>query len=139
MSTYACRKLRTVLRNVQAVLAIELLVAAQAVEWRVGMEIDPCPRTGKAAAAGDDEEIEGGRPLAEADRAWRRAEEEAAAFVACTAPERRPAIAAWLGEGTRAVYLAVREAAGTMLGDRMLDEDIRKVRERIEGGGLTAT
>src|SRR5947208_759486 len=41
MSTIAARKLRTVLRNVQAVIAIELLVAAQAVEWRVAMEIDP--------------------------------------------------------------------------------------------------
>ncbi|HSK75539.1 MAG TPA: aromatic amino acid lyase, partial [Thermoanaerobaculia bacterium] len=41
MATIAARKLRTVLRNVQAVLAIELLAAAQAVEWRVAMEIDP--------------------------------------------------------------------------------------------------
>jgi histidine ammonia-lyase len=137
MSTYACRKARTVLRNVQAVLAIELLVAAQAVEWRVGMEIDPCPKTGRKLAAGEgDDEIEGGRPLAESERAWRKAEEEAKDFAACTSPERRESIAGWLGDGTRAAYLAVRGVAGTMLGDRMLDEDIRRVRELVEGGSL---
>ncbi|HTQ80419.1 MAG TPA: aromatic amino acid lyase, partial [Thermoanaerobaculia bacterium] len=42
MSTIAGRKLRTVLRNAQAVLAIELFAGAQAAEWRVGMGIDPC-------------------------------------------------------------------------------------------------
>jgi histidine ammonia-lyase len=30
-----------VLRNAQHVIAIELMVAAQAVDWRVGMQIDP--------------------------------------------------------------------------------------------------
>ncbi|HYR28705.1 MAG TPA: histidine ammonia-lyase, partial [Thermoanaerobaculia bacterium] len=34
MSTHAARKLRSVLANVQSVIAIELLTAAQAVEWR---------------------------------------------------------------------------------------------------------
>jgi hypothetical protein len=112
-------------------------VAAQAVEWRVGMEIDPCPKTGGKRAAGEgDDEIEGGRPLAESERAWRKAEEEAKDFAACTAPERRQSIASWLGDGTRAAYLAVRGVAGTMLGDRMLDEDIRRVRGLVEGGSL---
>lgn len=37
MSTHANRKMRDVVANAQAVLAIELLVAAQAVEWRVAM------------------------------------------------------------------------------------------------------
>ena len=41
MSTYAARKMRTVLRNAQNVIAIELMVAAQALDWRVGMAIDP--------------------------------------------------------------------------------------------------
>jgi histidine ammonia-lyase len=41
MSTHAARKMRTVLRNAQHVIAIELMVAAQAVDWRVGMQIDP--------------------------------------------------------------------------------------------------
>jgi len=37
MSTHANRKMRDVVANAQAVLAIERLVAAQAVEWRVAM------------------------------------------------------------------------------------------------------
>ncbi|HYS53251.1 MAG TPA: histidine ammonia-lyase [Thermoanaerobaculia bacterium] len=41
MSTYAARKMRTVLRNAQNVIAIELMVAAQALDWRIGMSIDP--------------------------------------------------------------------------------------------------
>jgi len=41
MSTHAARKMRTVLRNAQNVIAIELMVGAQALDWRVGMSIDP--------------------------------------------------------------------------------------------------
>jgi histidine ammonia-lyase len=41
MSLIAGRKLRTVLGNAQSVLAIELMVAAQAIEWRAGMGRDP--------------------------------------------------------------------------------------------------
>ena len=37
MSTHAARKMRTILGNVQSVIAIELIVAAQAIEWRVAM------------------------------------------------------------------------------------------------------
>ena len=37
MSTHAARKLRTVLRNAQDTLAIELMVCAQAIDWRIGM------------------------------------------------------------------------------------------------------
>src|SRR6185503_12411868 len=61
MGIIAARKLRTVLRNVQAVLAIELRVAVQAVEGRVGMEIDP-----RGAEAGS--------------KTWQEAEEEARRF-----------------------------------------------------------
>ena len=114
MSTIAARKLRTVLRNAQSVLAIELLVAAQAVEWRVGMEIDPRQP----------------RPKASAD--WDQADREAADFEERTRPERRPEIAAMLGEGSRALYLKIREAAPTMLRDRMLEGDIRAVRGVVE-------
>src|SRR5206468_2210242 len=41
MASIAARKLRIVLHNVQAVLAIELLVAAQAIEWRVVVPRNP--------------------------------------------------------------------------------------------------
>jgi histidine ammonia-lyase len=120
MSTIAARKLRTVLRNVQAVLAIELLVAAQAVEWRVAMQLDPRARWAE----------EDGDELLQK----KKAEQEARDFSERTAPERRPAIAVELGEGTRRAYLAVRELAGPMLHDRTLDEDIRAVREAVERG-----
>ncbi|MFP5246147.1 MAG: histidine ammonia-lyase, partial [Thermoanaerobaculia bacterium] len=41
MSTHAARKLRTVLSNVQSILAVELLTSAQAVEWRAVFQYDP--------------------------------------------------------------------------------------------------
>ncbi len=110
MATIAARKLRTVLRNVQAVLAIELLVAAQAVEWRVAMEVDPVkPRPGSPSD-------------------WQQADREAEQFEERTRPERREGIAASLGEGTRRTYLAVRGVAETMVKDRVLEGDIRAVR-----------
>jgi histidine ammonia-lyase len=46
MSTHANRKMRDIVANTQAVLAIEMLVAAQAVEWRVAIvENEPFGRT----------------------------------------------------------------------------------------------
>ena len=123
MSTIAARKLRTVLRNAQAVLAIELLVAAQAIEWRAGLDVDPRPCA---------------RPADPKESAWERAEEEAARFREATAPERRAGIAAKLGRGTRRAYLAVRALAPTMLEDRPLDGDIRAVRGALEGNSFVA-
>ena len=114
MATIAARKLRTVLRNVQAVLAIELLVAAQAVEWRVAMRIDPVqPRSGIPAD-------------------WQQADREAAELEQGVRPAGRAEISAWLGEGTRRAYLRVRELAPTMLKDRVLEGDIRAVRAAVE-------
>ncbi|HWM91069.1 MAG TPA: histidine ammonia-lyase [Thermoanaerobaculia bacterium] len=117
MATIAARKLRTVLRNTQSTLAIELIVAAQAVDWRAGMEIDPR----KSRPAGKDGD-------------WEAAERESDAFADRTRPERREKIAAHLGEGTRRFYLRVRELAPPMLGDRTLDGDIRAVKRAIESG-----
>jgi histidine ammonia-lyase len=119
MSTIACRKLRRVLRNVQAVLSIELMIAAQAVEWRVAMEIDPRP-SGRSAPASS----------------WEEAEREAEDFAARTAPERRAEIAAALGEGTRRLYLQVRERVPTVWADRPLSEDVRILREAVERGAI---
>lgn len=114
MATIAARKLRTVLRNVQAVLAIELLVAAQGVEWRVAMKIDP--RSGKAEAS-----------------TWEEAEQEARDFEERTRSEKRAEIAGELGEGTRRAYLKIREVAPPMLADKTLDGEIRVVRRILEG------
>ncbi|HSF42874.1 MAG TPA: aromatic amino acid lyase [Thermoanaerobaculia bacterium] len=120
MATIAARKLRTVLRNVQAVLAIELLAAAQAVEWRVAMEIDP---RGAGNSAGSN---------------WELSQQEAEEFAERTRPEQRGEIAEKLGQGTRRAYRRVRELAPPMLTDRTLDGDIRSVRAGIEGGSLTS-
>ncbi len=118
MASFAARKARTVLRNVQAVLAIELLVAAQAIEWRVAMEIDPCtPRP----------------PIAPADR-LAAAENEDREFRRRTAAERRPEIAGHLGRGSRGVYLAVRALAPPMYEDRTLDGDLGALRAALEDG-----
>ncbi len=118
MGIIAARKLRTVLRNAQAVLAIELLVAVQAVEWRVAMAIDP-------------------RGEAVRGTGWEEAEEEARQFRERTAPERRDVIAASLGQGTRRVYRKVRDLAPPLLGDdRTLDGDLRAVRWAVERNGL---
>ena len=114
MATIAARKLRTVLRNAQSVLAIELLCAAQAVEWRVAMDRDPA------------------KPPSDTPTDWEQADREAAAFEEGTRPERRPEIAAKLGEGTRRLYLQIRDMAPTMLRDRVLEEDIRAVRGMVE-------
>jgi histidine ammonia-lyase len=114
MATIAARKVRTVLRNAQSVVAIELLVAAQGLEWRVAMDIDPAA------------------PRKNASFDWSQADREAEDFAARTAPERRSEIAASLGEGTRRIYLQVRDAAPTMLRDRMLEGDIRAVRRLVE-------
>jgi len=121
MATFAARKLRTVLRNVQAVLAVELLVAAQAVEWRtMATESDPAgvnnPRQKLSS--------------------WEEAESESARFAAWAIPENRGTIAAWLGEGTRAAYHLIRENVPPMLTDRTLDEDLRRVRAVVERGSI---
>jgi histidine ammonia-lyase len=117
MATFAARKLRTVLRNAQAVLAIELLAAAQAVEWRtMSTEDDPAGVNKPRKALGS----------------WGEGEAEAGRFKAWAAAENRGRIAAWLGEGTRRAYLHVREQAPPMLTDRTLDEDIRNVRAAVE-------
>lgn len=119
MATFAARKLRTVLRNVQAVLAIELLAAAQAVEWRT-MSTEDNP--------------EGVNQPRQPFRAWDDAEAESHKFAAWAAAENRGRIAAWLGDGTRRAYLHVREQTPPMLTDRTLDEDIRAVRAVVEAG-----
>ncbi len=117
MGTIAARKLRTVLRNVQAVLAIELLAAAQGVEWRVGMNLDP---------RGSQKSL-----------SWKEADEEANRFREAVSPERRPAIAEHLGEGTRRAYLKIRELTPPLVADdRTLDGDILAVRTAVERNEL---
>ena len=108
MSTHAARKLRTVISNVQAVLAIELMTSAQAVEWRVSMNLDPNKRAPKLLG------------IEEADQQAVEFEKNVSG--------RSKKIAEQLGEGTRALYLRVLEIAAPVFRDRPLSDDIRKLR-----------
>lgn len=111
MSTHAARKLRTVIANVQSILAIELLTAAQAVEWRAVFNYDPnqpAPR------------------LLDIDDAEAQAKQFEGAVL-----NHANDIAAHLGQGTRELYLRVREAAPPVFYDRPLDDDIRAARRVV--------
>lgn len=122
MSTIAARKLREVLANVQACLAIELMVAAQAVEWRVAVpsRADPNLR-GTIGSA---------KPTIE--RGQRQIEE----FAIAVADDKRSSIADRLGVGTRPAYLAIRGVSPPLTDDRMLADDIRRIRVLFESGRL---
>jgi histidine ammonia-lyase len=126
MASIAARKLRTVLSNVQAVIAVNLLVAAQAVEWRVGMSISPNAPTTKQNEVG-----------AVADK-LEAAEEEHRKFVEAMRPEKRAEIAQNLSTGTRAAYLHVRELVEPLTRDRVLEPDIRQVRKAVADGSMLA-
>jgi len=106
-------------------------VAAQAIDWRVGMRRDPNPHTADTwavAAPGGTARVPGGVVSVSA--------EEADAFAAATRPERRATIAQHLGIGTRAAYLAIRGVAAPLLADRVLEPDIRAVRRILDDGTL---
>jgi histidine ammonia-lyase len=106
MSTHAGRKMRTVLRNAQYVLAIELMVAAQAIDWRIGMSIDPlAPRK---------------------EMSLKDAEEEAQRFEAAAKPG---TIAKGVAPALREFYVRVREVSPPVIGDRALSDDVRRIRD----------
>ena len=111
MSTHAARKLRSVIANVQSILAIELLTAAQAVEWRAAFQYDPNQPAPRLL------EIE-------------HAEAQARQFES-SVRDRAHEIATHLGEGTRELYLRVRNAAPPVFHDRPLDDDIRAARRVV--------
>jgi histidine ammonia-lyase len=108
MSTHAARKLRSVIANVEAVLAIELLCAAQAAEWRVAFSFDPNQRAPQLL--GSDE-----------------AEEQARAFESRVSG-RSEEIAKSLGRGSSDLYLRVRRVASPVFRDRPLSDEIRMLR-----------
>lgn len=117
MATHGARKLRSVLHNVHSVLAIELMVAAAAVEWRVVLGIDPRPV--------------GSPPAVDHHTFLRRARQEAEVFADGVAEEGRPRIAEQLGQGSAAAYRAVRQRCEPMVEDRPLDGDVLALRQLI--------
>ncbi len=110
MSTWAARKSRMVIANAQAVLALELLVVAQALEWRIAFNLDPNAQQPHLT-------IE-------------EAESQARAFTEAVHGRSRE-IAGALGHGTRATYLRIREIVEPVLHDRPLSEDVRKLRASL--------
>ncbi|HEX2831718.1 MAG TPA: histidine ammonia-lyase [Thermoanaerobaculia bacterium] len=111
MSTHAARKLRSVLANVQSILGIELLAAAQAIEWRAVFQYDPnqpAPRL---------------LDLKHAEAQARQFED--------AVKDRAANIATQLGKGTRELYLKVRAVASPVFHDRPLDDDIRAARKLV--------
>ncbi|MEM9557562.1 MAG: aromatic amino acid lyase [Acidobacteriota bacterium] len=133
VATTAARKLRQVTANVEAALAIELMVAAQAIDWRVGMDYPPrAPHPG----------LFGGDPPrgpVHADDGPERVEREARLFVEATRPARRPEIAAALGRGSSAAYRAVRKLVEPMIEDRVLAPDIVTLRRLVASRRLVET
>jgi len=111
MSTHAGRKLRTVLSNVRSVMAIELLTASQAVEWRAVFQYDPNQPAPKLLDV-------------------KNAEAQARQFEDAVR-DRSQNIATQLGHGTRELYLRVREVAHPVFHDRPLDGDIRAARTLV--------
>jgi histidine ammonia-lyase len=104
MSTHAARKMRTILGNAQSVLAIELIVAAQAIDWRVAM-MQGVPEAHNLADV----------------------ETQAAAFEAAVSG-RAADIARFLGHGTAEHYLRIRSLVDPLFADRPLNEAIRRIR-----------
>ncbi len=124
MSALAARKLRDVLNNVEGVLAIELLCAAQAIDWRVGMKRTCAP----SYRSSDD-----GRSSLDA---LQRAHQEVAGFRRATTDKACSSRASFLGRGTGAAYLSLRRTVAALVQDAPLDEPIRRVWELVRDGSL---
>jgi histidine ammonia-lyase len=122
MSTHAARKMRTVLGNVQSVIAIELLVASQAMEWRIAFAIPAKKLSAK--------ELQSFRP-----NSVKAAAKQAKQFAA-RLDGKKDTIAKSIATALQPVYLAIREDAPSLLFDRPLDNDIRAVRDLIAEGTL---
>jgi len=99
-----------VVEHAEAVLAIERLVVAQAIEWRVAM-------IGGVAEA---------HTIPDADK-------QAVEFEHAVRG-RANDIALFLGQGTRDAYLAVRAVTEPVFHDRPLSDDVSRVRGVITAG-----
>ncbi|HET7712215.1 MAG TPA: histidine ammonia-lyase [Thermoanaerobaculia bacterium] len=109
MSTHAARKLRSVIANAEAVLAIEAMVGAQAVEWRTAS-------------------IEGIGGAETMEQAERQAEEFTAKIAGQSAR-----VAERLGKETATLYRRVREHIEPVIADRPLSDDVRRLRQVLFG------
>jgi histidine ammonia-lyase len=111
MSTWAARKARQVVRNAAQVVALELLAAAQAVEWRV---VTGEPHAGRPASAPTEAEI--------------------ARFSSLRVED----VAAELGRGTAPVYRAVRGICPRVVDDRSTAGEAVALAHAVLDGTLAA-
>lgn len=119
MASIAARKVRTVIANTQNTLAIELMAAAQALDWRAMLHATACD--------------------AASTRPGRLAEElvrVAPTVSTQTFAAARAAFASSLSKGSAAAMASIREAVEPLCEDRVLADDIRRIRELIQNGEL---
>lgn len=132
MATTAARKVGKVISNVRGVLAIELMVASQAVEWRwrsVRERADAAkPGTSPPASGGGDLY----QMRVERERAF--ASEFGTPAGASRRGPKSQAVADCLGQGTREVYLAVRDTVPALVEDVLLEPLFRAAREVVAEG-----
>ncbi len=121
VATTAAWKLQQVVSNVEAVLAIELITAAQAIDWRVGMGYGP-PRGIRRA-----------RPVVATAREFRRDRAGSEALRRRHQPENGQPSPRSLGQGSRRTYLAIREAVEPVTSDRVLAGDVATMRAALRG------
>lgn len=123
MATTAAQKVRQVLNNARAVLALELMTAAQAVEWRTCDGGDPVTMARRI------NEIP--QPLADKQAHANEREKQFAAQFATAASPGRQRLEALLGVGTRKVYQTIRQAVPPLIMDVYLEPQFRAARELI--------
>lgn len=123
MATHAARKAQTILANTEAVLAIELMIAAQALEWRVGLSISP-NLPSNANSSGSD--------------FWEQSQVQKRRFESAVSTGGQREIARRLAPRTRPAYSLVRRLVPPLLTDRPLDQDIRELRLGIRAGLFAA-
>lgn len=145
MATIAARKLRTVLANTRHALAIELLVATQALEWATLFEElnanslppDYTELRLKYLDSLDGDRVQENKQeqfFVNLKERWNRGRTERELFEKWTQADNRTRIVEWLGCGPRETYLAIRESVDPMLRDRVLDKDIRLVATLLAPG-----
>ncbi len=139
MANLAGRKLRTVLGNTTATLAIETLVGCHGVEWRavrIRQQRD-AEKAGPRANVETKKDVASATSFARAEAIAERAERDAAAYAQCLTDERdRQAVSRLLGAGTSAAYRTIRRSVAPTTVDHVLEGDIRAVRRLIESGEL---
>ena len=125
MATTAARKLETIITSTQATLAIELLVATQAVEWRT-LPTDELPQTGRvgrnpnAKLSDEPVEVYAGYDVAELEQSELPLQTHYRQQFGCEGdeiPPGRKTVQANLGQTTAQIYQLVRSHVPALIED----------------------